>query len=344
MFEALGRLNGELRSESAGGADTVAAPARGSLLSTARAGKDAKPSEGQISEEEPRQDISSLLKEAEDGSAKAQYELGKAYRDSNQVERDLVSAARWFRAAAEQGYAKAQRHLGTSYARGRGVEADKTAAIMWLTLAAQQGLVTAEMSLNDVLKSASAEERNEGEKLARAWQPRRETEQVLKLDIGIGISTGECLVGNLGSSRRFDYSVLGDVVNLASRLEGQSKTYGVGIIISETTRALAPDFATLELDFIAVKGKTEAVRMYGLLGSSTFAQSEEFQKLDAVHSRMLQAYRAQKWQEARDLMQACTAIYPHLERLYDLYRDRIGQYERNPPGENWDGVFIALTK
>jgi adenylate cyclase len=59
---------------------------------------------------------------------------------------------------------------------------------------------------------------------------------------------------------------------------------------------------------------------------------------------MLTAYRAQRWQEARELMQTCTAIYPHLNKLYDVYRDRIGQYEQNPPGENWDGVFIALTK
>lgn len=344
MFEALGRLNGEFRSELASGADSDTSPTRDSLFSTVRADKDAQPYEAPIIEEQPHQDLSSLLKEAEKGLAKAQYELGKAYRDSNQVNHDLVSAARWFRASAEQGYAKAQRHLGTCYARGHGVRVDKTAAIMWLTLAAEQGLVTAEMRLNEVLKSVSAEERNEGERRVRAWHPRSQTEQVLQLDIGIGISTGECLVGNLGSSRRFDYSALGDPVNLASRLESQTKTYGVGIIISEATRELVPDFATLELDFIAVKGKTEAIRMYALLGSSTFAKSDIFHKLNVAHMDMLQAYRAQKWQEARDLMQACTATYPHLERLYDLYRDRIGQYERNPPGENWDGVFIALTK
>jgi adenylate cyclase len=127
-------------------------------------------------------------------------------------------------------------------------------------------------------------------------------------------------------------------------LEGQTKVYGVGIIIGERTHDLAPDFASLELDLIAVKGKTEAVRIYGLLGSPDFAKSEIFRNLKSVHDRMLLAYRAQEWQEARDLMQNCSEVYPHLAKLYDLYRDRIGQYERNPPGENWDGVFVALTK
>jgi len=344
MFEALGRLNAELRADVTNGANGSHPQSAGTLLNTARPASRDADGENAETKDEPHQDISSLLKEAEKGYADAQYELGKAYRDGNQVDPDQVSAARWFRASAEQGYAKAQRHLGTAYAHGTGVAVDRTTAIMWLTLATEQGLVTAEMSLNDVLRHASPEERNEGERRARIWQPSVETGRALQLDIGIGISTGECLVGNLGSSRRFDYSTLGDAVNLASRLEGQTKTYGVGIIISETTRDLAPGFATLELDLIAVKGKTEAVRIYGLLGSSDFANSEIYRDLAAFHEKMLAAYRAQRWQEARDLMQSCAAVYPHLGKLYDLYRDRIGQYERNPPGENWDGVFVAMTK
>jgi len=344
MFEALGKLNAEFRSEATNGSGNASAQSGRTLLSTAMAAAKIGTAENLEVEEEPHQDISSLLKEAEAGRPDAQYELGKAYRDGNQVEADQVSAARWFRAAADQGYAKAQRHLGTAYAVGSGVEIDKVAAIMWLTLAAEQGLATAVMSLAEVAKSTSPEERNEGEQRARIWQPRSQAEQAIQLDIGVGIGTGECLVGNLGSDRRFDYSTLGDTVNLASRLEGQTKTYGVGIIISAATRELAPEFATLELDLIAVKGKTEAVRIYGLLGSSDFAKSQIFQELKAVHDRMLGAYRAQEWQNARDLMQTCTAVYPHLDKLYDLYRDRIGQYERNPPGENWDGVFVALTK
>ena len=88
----------------------------------------------------------------------------------------------------------------------------------------------------------------------------------LLLAMGVGINTGECLVGNLGSTHRFNYSALGDAVNLSSRIESLSKHYGIPIIISESTRRLVPDFAALELDAVAVVGKTEAVKIYGILG------------------------------------------------------------------------------
>jgi hypothetical protein len=281
---------------------------------------------------------------AEQGQAEAQYELGKAYRDGNGVGRDPSEAARWFARAAKQGYAKAQRHLGTHFASGSGVPQDPVLAIMWLTLAAQQGLVTAEMSLQGVLDGASAEQRNEAEKKLRIWHAETSLTSAIVINIGIGIGTGSCLVGNLGSNQRFDYSVLGDPVNLASRLESQTKNYGVGIVIGESTRVLAPEFAALELDLIAVKGKSEAVKIYGLLGDPETANQPGFQKLVERHQAMLTAYRSQSWQEARQLMEACAALDPSLNKLYDVYRDRIGQYEKTPPGSNWDGVFIALTK
>jgi len=104
--------------------------------------------------------------------------------------------------------------------------------------------------LNDQLKS-------EAEAEQRAFHP---------IKIGIGLNTGDCVVGNMGSDRRFDYSVLGDAVNLASRLEGQSKTYGMNVVIGPETRAQAPEFAAIELDRLAVKGKKEAVTIHGLLG------------------------------------------------------------------------------
>ena len=133
-------------------------------------------------------------------------------------------------------------------------------------------------------------------------------------------------------------------MNLAARLEGQSKNYGVGIVISEETRKQAPEFAAIELDLIAVKGKREAVRIFGLVGDAEAAADDRFQALIANHDGMLAAYRAQRWQEARELVAACQEIEDRYDDLYELYRGRILQYEADPPGPDWDGIFVAQTK
>lgn len=165
------------------------------------------------------------------------------------------------------------------------------------------------------------------------------------INIGVGLNTGECVVGNMGSKQRYDYSVLGDAVNLASRLEGQSKTYGVGIVVGESTReATKAGWAMLELDLIAVKGKTEAVRIFALLGDATKAADTGFQKLQADHAAMLAAYRSQDWDAAEAAIRIQSQTNPELEDLYDLYLERIGEYRANPPGENWTGVYIATSK
>ena len=170
---------------------------------------------------------------------------------------------------------------------------------------------------------------------ARAFHP---------LKVGIGLNSGDCVVGNMGSDQRFDYSVLGDAVNLASRLEGQSKTYGVDIVMGEATRATAPSWAALELDRIAVKGKKEAVRIYALLGDGTEAQSPAFRALVERHDAMLAAYRAQDWEGARAALAACRQCSTRLAPLYALYEERVAYYATHPPGRDWDGVFVATSK
>lgn len=165
------------------------------------------------------------------------------------------------------------------------------------------------------------------------------------IEIGIGLNTGACCVGNLGSEQRFDYSVIGDNVNVAARLEGQTKTYGVRIIVGEATVAQAPGFAFLETDLITVKGKTEAVRVYTLLGDESVATSSGYRELETLHGRMLASYRSRDWDAAKDLLARCEAIDElGLERLYRLYRNRIAAFERTPPPAGWDGSTVAVEK
>ena len=99
-----------------------------------------------------------------------------------------------------------------------------------------------------------------------------------------------------------------------------------------------------EADLIAVKGRHEAVHVFALLGGPEMAKSETHRDLEALHERMLGAYRSQNWSLARELLEQCARRAPNLDRLYDVYRDRIGYFEQNPPGKYWNGVFVARQK
>lgn len=182
----------------------------------------------------------------------------------------------------------------------------------------------------------------------REQECREQGTRFIPVRIGIGLNSDQCCVGNMGSDQRFDYSVLGDGVNLASRLEGQSKAYGMTIVIGEHTYAATPEMASIELDLIKAKGKTEAVRIYGLLGDETLAASDHWPRLLAANEAMLSAYRHQDWEEAKaqadQLEQQATALNLDLSGFVALYRERIAIFEDTPPPPDWNGVFEATSK
>jgi len=169
----------------------------------------------------------------------------------------------------------------------------------------------------------------------------------IPINVGVGLNTGTCTVGNMGSDIKFNYSVLGDSVNLASRLEGQTKEYGFPIIVGSTTAlAVKEKFAILELDFIMVKGKKEPEVIYAIAGREDVAQSGHFQRLRNLTIEMLACYRARDWDGALATIERGrkTDEARTLERLYNLYEARIRDYLENPPPEDWNGAFALLTK
>jgi adenylate cyclase len=166
------------------------------------------------------------------------------------------------------------------------------------------------------------------------------------LAIGIGLNTGPLSVGNMGSDLHMNYSVVGDDVNLASRLEGQSKTYGVPIVIGENTRArLGDGFAILELDLLRVKGKQRPVRVFGLLGDEKVGGEVWFRAISEAQGAMLKSYRAGDWPRAAALLGLCKrASEGRFQALWKLYEDRIEEMRSQALPADWDGVAVARTK
>jgi adenylate cyclase len=167
------------------------------------------------------------------------------------------------------------------------------------------------------------------------------------IKVGVGLNTGIGVVGNMGSDLKFNYSVLGDSVNLASRLEGQSKEYGFPIIVgSKTALAVKEKFAILELDFIMVKGKKEPEVIYAIAGRQDVAHSGRFQRLRNLTIEMLACYRSRDWEGALAAIERGrrTDDGRTLEYLYNLYETRIRGFQETPPPEDWNGAFALLTK
>jgi adenylate cyclase len=167
-----------------------------------------------------------------------------------------------------------------------------------------------------------------------------------EVKIGVGINTGLCCVGNMGSAERLSYTLIGDTVNVASRLEGLTKLYGVPIAVGGIMAVRLEGFALIELDRVRVVGRDEPAVPHALLGDEALAADAQFQALRQAHHAMLAAYRAQDWAEAQRLLDENAALYDALgiPGLHTLYTTRVATLRANPPGAAWDGVFTATEK
>ena len=182
------------------------------------------------------------------------------------------------------------------------------------------------------------------DELNEIWRQRAEAAQrpFKRVNIGMGINSGQCCVGNLGSTYRFDYSAIGDEVNITSRFEGLTKLYGVPAIIGQ--RALAPGIDALELDKVAVKGRTQPTQIYTfveMLGGN----KTQLERLKETHEAFLAAYRNQKWDTAERLIRDCRDIgVSQLDTCYSVFASRISTLRQTPLPSDWDGSYAITEK
>jgi adenylate cyclase len=176
----------------------------------------------------------------------------------------------------------------------------------------------------------------------QALQPHFRERGWPEIHIGVGINTGRVSVGNMGSEVRVAYTVMGDEVNLASRLEGLTKQYGVGIIVGENTRKLVKDFLYRELDHVRVVGKDKPVAIYEPIMLSSEASKALHDEVKLFHE-VRRLYRKQDWDQAELQLMNLQRMSPDTA-LYEIYTRRVINFRKNPPSADWDGVFDVQTK
>jgi adenylate cyclase len=165
------------------------------------------------------------------------------------------------------------------------------------------------------------------------------------VEIGIGIATGQAIAGGFRAHGRMAYSVNGDCAIVANRIQALSAQYGPAVIVSETTRKSSErGFAFLEVDYIAAGAHEEPVKLYAMLGNPVVRASPKFRALMTFHEHIFQSLRTQQWQKTRDLIEQCRKLSGASQKVYDLHLARVGYFEANPPGDDWDGAFRPILK
>jgi adenylate cyclase len=176
----------------------------------------------------------------------------------------------------------------------------------------------------------------------RRKEAERAGETVADMEIGVGLSTGECVVGNMGSDIRFDYSVLGDSVNLASRLEGLTAVYGLRTLLCpETARLCGDKFAMVEIDSVRVKGKRDVVTIHTLVGGEDLRRQSHFRAFRGAFLEMREHYSKGDWAAARQALDRSRRNNEinQLGKVLDIYESRLAKLEAAPRVSTWDGVY-----